>query len=117
MAPMGTDIATIYAKGGPLAWFDKSPTLNVIFPELQRLLQSYSGIPVHELLDHAVKVREEAWAIHPYPCIGQFLFLENNFGENNEEYKKLIQRLGKARGSKIWPVVSVKLFVQDNRSR
>ncbi|KAH4253093.1 hypothetical protein HBI04_098590 [Parastagonospora nodorum] len=95
MAHVGDDMAAINAKGGPLAWFDKNPTLDVISPELQQLLKSYSGIQQDELLDHVVKIREEAWKIHPYPCIGQFLFLENNFGENDEEYKEVIQRLGK----------------------
>ncbi|CAE7207007.1 hypothetical protein P3342_011292 [Pyrenophora teres f. teres] len=74
-------------------WFDPDPTIDAISPDFRRLLQSYSGIPADELLDHVVKVREEAWAIHPFPCIGRFLFLQNNFKGLEDEYNEVIQRL------------------------
>jgi len=76
-------------------WFDENPTIDAIPPEFQRLLQSYSEIPADELLDHVIKVREEAWAVHPFPCIGRFLFLHDNFKGLEEEYNEAVQRLCK----------------------
>jgi SAM-dependent methyltransferase len=74
------------------AWFEKNPTSDHIPPETQRLLETYSGIPSDEVFDHAVKVRDEAWKVHPYPCIGQFRFLEPSFTDL-DEYDEVVERL------------------------
>ncbi|KAF1964713.1 hypothetical protein BU23DRAFT_594015 [Bimuria novae-zelandiae CBS 107.79] len=44
--------------------------------DARQLLESYGGIPAEEITDHVVKVRDEAWEVFPYPCIGQFCFLD-----------------------------------------
>ncbi|PLB48514.1 hypothetical protein P170DRAFT_360968 [Aspergillus steynii IBT 23096] len=41
----------------------------------QQILVNYAGIPEPEVLDHIYRVREKAWNILPYPCIGNFKFL------------------------------------------
>ena len=99
MATVSKNLASLDSKGQSQAerphWFDENPTIDVISPQLQQLLQSYSRIPADKLLDHVVKLREEAWAVHPYPCIGRFFFLENNFDGLVEEYNEVVERLCK----------------------
>ncbi|KAF1937345.1 hypothetical protein EJ02DRAFT_447533 [Clathrospora elynae] len=77
-----------------VTWFQVKPTKDNIRPETQRLLKTYSGIPLDQVFDHVVKVRNEAWEVHPYPCIGQFRFLEPSFTEL-EEFDEVVERLRK----------------------
>ena len=75
-----------------VAWFEDNPTDSQIPPPTRQLLESYSGIESSKVFDHVVKVRDEAWKVHPYPCIGQFRFLEPSFSEL-EEYDEIVSRL------------------------
>lgn len=74
-------------------WLDKDPTEDRIPHETRQLLKTYSGIPAQEVLNHVVKVRDEAFEIFPYPCIGQFRFLNPSFSELGEEYDEVVKRL------------------------
>jgi len=42
----------------------------------RELLENYSKIPSAEVEEHVYKIRDEAWAVFPYPCIGGFRFLD-----------------------------------------
>ncbi|KAL8898829.1 MAG: hypothetical protein Q9207_006507 [Kuettlingeria erythrocarpa] len=45
-------------------------------PEVTReLFEQYSGIPATDVIDHVQNMRSKAFAIYPYPCIGQLRFL------------------------------------------
>jgi 2-polyprenyl-3-methyl-5-hydroxy-6-metoxy-1,4-benzoquinol methylase len=79
--------------GTEASWFEENPTKDHIPTATQRLLETYSGIPSDEVFDHAVKLRDEAWKVHPYPCIGQFRFLEPSFTELPNEYHEAVERL------------------------
>ncbi|MCJ1316979.1 hypothetical protein MMC15_002300 [Xylographa vitiligo] len=57
-----------------LPWY--SPTLDSIGPAARELLEKYSGIPPEEVIPHVMEIRRLAFHIHPYPCIGQFRFLD-----------------------------------------
>ncbi|KAI1102762.1 hypothetical protein F4804DRAFT_312197 [Jackrogersella minutella] len=57
-----------------ISLFDE--TLGVLPKPLSDLLTSYSGIPKHAQIDHVVKLRNEAYARFPYPCLGTFRFLD-----------------------------------------
>ncbi|KAL2869558.1 class I SAM-dependent methyltransferase [Aspergillus lucknowensis] len=46
-----------------------------INPGAQQLLENYSGIPAEDVVSHVLKLRDEAFQICPYPCIGQMRFL------------------------------------------
>lgn len=46
--------------------------------EAQALLESYSKIPPEDVLNHVVKLRDEAFAVYHYACIGQMRFLSFN---------------------------------------
>jgi SAM-dependent methyltransferase len=74
------------------SWFDERPSESQIPPSVRQLLQTYSGIPPDDVVEHVVKLRNEAWQIHPYPCIGQFRFLEPGIDEC-DEYAEVVERL------------------------
>lgn len=73
-------------------WFDEQPSEEQITKESKTLLETYSGIPHDEVIPHIVSVRNEAWEVFPYPCIGQFRFLEGGI-KNIDDYKEIIQRI------------------------
>ncbi|KAL8719434.1 MAG: hypothetical protein Q9225_003557 [Loekoesia sp. 1 TL-2023] len=56
-----------------VAWYHDTP--RDIDPITRELLENYSKIPPHQLEQHVIAIREKAWDVYPYPCIGQFLFL------------------------------------------
>ncbi|KAI0473123.1 hypothetical protein GGR56DRAFT_600496 [Xylariaceae sp. FL0804] len=41
----------------------------------RQLLETYSGIPADEVVPHVLAVRDKAFALYPWPCIGQMRFL------------------------------------------
>ncbi|KAL2828353.1 hypothetical protein BJY01DRAFT_261556 [Aspergillus pseudoustus] len=55
------------------AWYQTSIT--TIEPAAQSLLEGYSGLTPEETLPHVLALRDEAFSIFPYPCIGQMRFL------------------------------------------
>ncbi|KAF4555709.1 Methyltransferase trt5-like protein [Elsinoe fawcettii] len=42
----------------------------------REVLEKYSNIPSDEVVDHCLAIRDKAWEIYPYPCIGTFRFLD-----------------------------------------
>ncbi|KAG8162469.1 hypothetical protein KVR01_008234 [Diaporthe batatas] len=56
-------------------WFDET----VVVPDAFRdLLVRYSGVPAADVDEHVMQIRNKAWEVHHYPCLGQFRFLELN---------------------------------------
>ncbi|KAK4621139.1 Asnovolin E/Chermesin D methyltransferase nvfJ [Fulvia fulva] len=45
-------------------------------PEVRELFVKYAGIPEDEVVQHVKDVRDRAFKIFPYPCIGQYRFLD-----------------------------------------
>ncbi|KAL7628304.1 hypothetical protein AAE478_002504 [Parahypoxylon ruwenzoriense] len=52
------------------------PTLDALSKPLSDLLSRYSNIPAEAQIAHVLRLRDEAYARFPYPCIGAFRFLE-----------------------------------------
>ncbi|KAK2608155.1 hypothetical protein N8I77_006783 [Diaporthe amygdali] len=56
-------------------WFDET----VVVPDAFRdVLVTYSHIPPGDVDEHVIQIRNKAWEVHHYPCLGQFRFLELN---------------------------------------
>lgn len=55
-------------------WY--SPSLSTLSHQSRELFEQYSHIPSNQVIPHIHAVREEAWEIFPYPCIGQWRFLD-----------------------------------------
>ncbi|KAI2869967.1 hypothetical protein CBS76997_977 [Aspergillus niger] len=67
---MSTTITTTTTKP---AWYETSVT--AIDPAAQSMLENYSGLTPEEIIPHVLALRDEAFRIFPYPCIGQMRFL------------------------------------------
>ncbi|KAI1364577.1 hypothetical protein F5Y08DRAFT_306345 [Xylaria arbuscula] len=77
-------------------WADAIPWDYDLFREL---LEKYSKIPSEEVESEILRIRDKAWAIAKYPCIGYFTYLRlSEFGGNDAMIQKSIERL-KAPGS------------------
>lgn len=75
-----------------VVWFDKQPKDWQISLAARSLLETYGRISPEKVVDHVVQIRDEAWQIHPYPCIGQFRFLDLSLNQT-KEYSDILQRL------------------------
>ncbi|KAI3398216.1 hypothetical protein diail_9693 [Diaporthe ilicicola] len=63
----------IGSKDRNLTWYDK--TFSGVPADCRELLEKYSRIPPEEVESHVISMRDKAWDVFPYPCIGQFKFL------------------------------------------
>ncbi|KAK2008826.1 methyltransferase domain-containing protein [Colletotrichum eremochloae] len=52
-----------------------------ISPEARRMLEEYAGIPPDKVDDHVLTMRDKIWDVYPYPCIGEFYFLDFNLSQ------------------------------------
>ena len=68
------DAEAIKKNSRGVSWY--VPELVKPRPEAWKLLEEYSKIPLDQVNAHVISVRERAWDIFPYPCIGRFHFLD-----------------------------------------
>ncbi len=61
-------------------------------PPIRTLLESYSHIPPSQIPTHISAIRDRAWQIHPYPCIGQFRFLNLSISQH-ASYPRILAAL------------------------
>ncbi|KAL4934703.1 class I SAM-dependent methyltransferase [Aspergillus undulatus] len=55
------------------SWYEKD--VKSINPDAQKLLEDYSGLQAEDVLPHVLTLRDDAFKVCPYPCIGQMRFL------------------------------------------
>ncbi|KAJ9632833.1 hypothetical protein H2204_007563 [Knufia peltigerae] len=70
-----------------------SPHLPERFEAAKQILEQYSGIPADEVNKHVLRIRDQGWAILPFPCIGQFRFLELERTITDPRYQATLTRL------------------------
>ncbi|PYH41198.1 uncharacterized protein BP01DRAFT_328182 [Aspergillus saccharolyticus JOP 1030-1] len=75
---MSTSATTTTTTTIKPAWYQ--PSVTTIDPAAQSLLEEYSGLAPEEVLPHVLALRDEAFDIFPYPCIGQMRFLSWHLG-------------------------------------
>ncbi|KAH7060413.1 hypothetical protein B0J12DRAFT_736758 [Macrophomina phaseolina] len=85
----GPQVGT-HSKDAP--WYSK-PLVNLT-PPARELLENYSGIPAEDVEAHVMEVRDKAWEIFPYPCIGMFRFLDLNMSRQ-PYYPEILERVKK----------------------
>ncbi|KAI9709808.1 MAG: hypothetical protein M1812_007600 [Candelaria pacifica] len=71
-------------------WYTED--VEAISDEARGLLVNYSKIPAENVNAHILRVRDLAWNIWPYPCIGRLRFLDLSLPQTSL-YPTLIQRL------------------------
>ncbi|KAI8956295.1 hypothetical protein F4801DRAFT_526128 [Xylaria longipes] len=62
-------------------------TLHNVPKIMSELMESYAGIPKDQQIAHVTKLRNEAYAQFPYPCMGTFRFLDLDLSRH-EAYKQ-----------------------------
>ena len=62
------------ANSRDVLWY--TPELETISPQARELFEKYSHIAPENVTAHIEKIRERAWDIFPFPCIGHFHFLD-----------------------------------------
>ena len=61
-----------YSRG--VQWY--KPELESVSPQAREIFEKYSHIPPAHVESHIKYIRERAWEIFPWPCIGYFQFLD-----------------------------------------
>ncbi|KAJ6257434.1 Methyltransferase adrK [Drechslerella dactyloides] len=72
-------------------WFAPNETL-ALSTYAKDLFKNYSGIAEEDIFAHIIQVREKAWNVHPYPCIGSFRFLDFAILES-PAYQTVVEKL------------------------
>ncbi|KAK1756702.1 hypothetical protein QBC47DRAFT_443214 [Echria macrotheca] len=70
--------------------------LAAIPPEIntgKRLLERYSGISPDKVDEHIIQIRDKAWTIFPYGCIGTFNFLNLDHEDQDAQFQRVVARL------------------------
>ncbi|KAI9727460.1 MAG: hypothetical protein M1828_006402 [Chrysothrix sp. TS-e1954] len=71
-------------------WYKKD--LGDIPGPVRELLEKYSGVPPRDVLQHVYTMRDLAWDVDPYPCIGGGTFLQLG-ASKTLHYREIITRL------------------------
>nr|POE63742.1 methyltransferase trt5 [Quercus suber] len=71
-------------------WYDQE--ILELQPAARELLEKYSGIPPADVEAHIHDIRDKAWEIFPYPCIGGFRFLSLTLSASHD-YAALLATL------------------------
>ncbi|OBU01593.2 hypothetical protein VE01_00565 [Pseudogymnoascus verrucosus] len=69
-----------------------NPTLDNLSKEARDLFENYSGIDPDRVVSHVEEIRDRAWAIFPYPCIGLFRFVNLSL-RTSPLYPSILSRL------------------------
>ncbi|THX88731.1 hypothetical protein D6C98_02432 [Aureobasidium pullulans] len=83
-------MTAVGTKDKSVDWFQ--PELEDVNAQARSVLETYSNIPSDQVVPHVLRIRDTAWEVFPYPCIGQFRFLDMPLG-GFHEYPEILQRL------------------------
>ncbi|KAL2012671.1 hypothetical protein VTN00DRAFT_196 [Thermoascus crustaceus] len=73
-APQSNEKSNAGSTEKALAWYSKAPGAKLT-AEARELFVKYGGVPAEDVERHICDVRDRAWKVLPYPCIGLFTFL------------------------------------------
>ncbi|POS70273.1 methyltransferase [Diaporthe helianthi] len=68
-----SDAKRIGSKDKSVGWYNQ--TFSGTPADIRQLLEGYSRIQPSEVDAHVCTIRDKAWDIFPFPCVGQFKFL------------------------------------------
>jgi hypothetical protein len=67
--------ASVGTKDKNVRWYTAELSDEKVHASTRELLENYSKIPSDQVVPHILKIRERAWDIFPYPCIGSHIRL------------------------------------------
>ncbi|KAI0892620.1 hypothetical protein F4806DRAFT_478652 [Annulohypoxylon nitens] len=85
-----TSSSQIGSKDKNVEWYDNE--FEGTPDEARVLLENYANIPPGEVDAHVVAIRDKAWDIFPWPCIGKFKFLKLTLYQQ-PSYASILERL------------------------
>ncbi|KAH6658760.1 hypothetical protein BKA67DRAFT_689797 [Truncatella angustata] len=65
----------------------------------RKLLEEWSNISPDNVVPHVYRIREEAWQVFPWPCIGEFWFIEQGL-RRHPDYSQILNRIISAPNSR-----------------
>lgn len=74
-----------------LPWF-QSKIGSSLTPAGRELLEKYSGVDPSDVENHIYNIRDRAWEIFPWPCVGEFWFITLGLSLH-PSYASLLSRL------------------------
>ncbi|KAK7733032.1 hypothetical protein SLS53_008361 [Cytospora paraplurivora] len=80
----------IGSKDKSVGWYDKE--FRGVPEDARELLEGYSHVPSQEIENYVLEARDKAWDVWPYPCIGQFRFLNLSL-HRQQSYPLIVRRL------------------------
>ncbi|KAF2867061.1 hypothetical protein BDV95DRAFT_631234 [Massariosphaeria phaeospora] len=79
------------ARSSNLPWYTAGFE-HKLTPSFRKLLEEWSDIAPEEVIPHIYQIRAEAWAVFPWPCIGEFWFIEQGLARH-PDYTRIQERL------------------------
>ncbi|KAL9005350.1 MAG: hypothetical protein Q9188_001866 [Gyalolechia gomerana] len=68
------------------------PNSELVNDSVKELFQKYSNLEPENTIPHILNIREKAWAIDPWPCIGLFQFCELSLSKH-PSYPRVLSAL------------------------
>lgn len=90
------NIGTEDFRSGAAALYHED--LSEIPAHISTLLSKYSKIPFEDQKTHILKIRDQAYKSHPYPCLGRFRFLELDLSTHPLYESHVLSRLTQGHG-------------------
>ncbi|KZM22095.1 hypothetical protein ST47_g6788 [Ascochyta rabiei] len=75
---------------GVLPWYVKD--LVDLEPKTRELFETYSKVPSSEVVSHITQIRNKAFKVFPYPCLGHWGFLNLSI-QKSAAYDEVLQRI------------------------
>ncbi|KAI9725801.1 MAG: hypothetical protein M1828_002430 [Chrysothrix sp. TS-e1954] len=77
-------------KDKSVVWYEKE--LKGLSDTTRHVLETYARIPPDQVVEHVHAIREKAWDVFPYPCIGGWRFLDLSIGQA-AQYEEILKRV------------------------
>ncbi|KAI0206434.1 hypothetical protein F4808DRAFT_407234 [Astrocystis sublimbata] len=61
-------------------------------PGFRKLLEQWSKVPAGDVVRHIDQARAQAWEVFPWPCIGEFWFIEQGL-VRHPDYSQILNRM------------------------
>ncbi|KAH8897531.1 hypothetical protein GQ53DRAFT_791942 [Thozetella sp. PMI_491] len=106
-----TGLTAIGTRDKSVGWYD-DPITSVEEP-VRDLLETYSHVPADQVVSRCVQMRDQVWEVFPWPCVGQFRFVDLSLSRK-ESYTRILSALSGAAGSARFLDVGC-CFAQDLR--
>ncbi|KAG8844236.1 hypothetical protein FRB96_003240 [Tulasnella sp. 330] len=73
MASTNGTKAQVDSRDKGLVWYNDDTS--ELTQSTRAFLEKYTGLPSDQVIPHVLDIRDRAWNVWPYPCLGEFRFL------------------------------------------